>query len=281
VLRLVWTFSKRPVHSRILDWDRRTTLVWQKSMELNRSRNRGRSRKFVSRDTVVEKRVARSERQSRHRPSGTVGPNYRRRDKSPRSSSQWSRGFSPGPRKARRIRSNVTVTVICRHWQSSIQRLPETAVRRFCAEVFKRLRENARAKRHETWKINSRSRTMLRRTRQVLVRVIFAWKITRLCSLVRHAYSSDLASINFFFFPKLKSRSKRQRLTTIDEIRENSETAFQKRKRRRKGCIWTEQENTFDNLWIKKKKKKWKSGNFLNGYRREYYPVIRLRIGVV
>lgn len=171
-----------------------------------------------------------------------------------RQSSQWKSANSPRPKKARQVRSNVKAMLITffdfrgivhREWVPQGQ----TINQHYYLEVMKRLRENVRKKRPDSWKSGS---WMLHHDNapahsSLLIRQFLAKNQTPV--VPQPPYSPDLAPCDFFLFPKLKSTLKGRRFQTIDDIKQNTEIdlkdipisayqeCFQKWKRRWQRCI--------------------------------------------
>jgi transposase len=107
------------------------------------------------------------------------------------------------------------------------------------------LREAKRRKRPEGWRNNT---WMLHHNSapaqtSLLIREFLAKHKTTV--VPQPPYSPELAPVDFFLFPKLKSTLKGHRLQMIEELEENSlwdlcaipQNAFQNWKKRRKRCI--------------------------------------------
>ncbi|KAF0708055.1 protein GVQW3-like, partial [Aphis craccivora] len=125
----------------------------------------------------------------------------------------------------------------------------QTVNQHYYLEVMKRLRENVRKKRPDSWKSGS---WMLHHDNapahsSLLIRQFLAKNQTPV--VPQPPYSPDLAPCDFFLFPKLKSTLKGRRFQTIDDIKQNTEIdlkdipisayqeCFQKWKRRWQRCI--------------------------------------------
>jgi len=135
---------------------------------------------------------------------------------------------SPRPKKARQVRSNVKAMLITffdfrgivhRKWVSQ----GHTVNQYFYLVVMKRLCENVRKKRPESWKSGS---WMLHHDNalahsSLLIRQFLAKNQTPV--VPQQPYSPDLALCDFFLFQKLKSTLKGRRFQTIGDIKQNTE----------------------------------------------------------
>ena len=115
--------------------------------------------------------------------------------------------------------------------------------------VLKRLREAVRRKRPEAWTNNTwiLHDDNAPANASLLIREFLKKHETTV--VPKPPDSPDLASADFFLFPKLKSSLKRRRIQTVEEIEENSirelrvipqntfQDAFQNWKKRWKRCI--------------------------------------------
>ncbi|UYV69816.1 hypothetical protein LAZ67_7000859 [Cordylochernes scorpioides] len=148
-------------------------------------------------------------------------------------SSQWKLPHEPRSKKARQVRSNVkvllTVFFDCRgvvHHEF----LPQgrTVNKEYYLQVMRNLHEAIRQKRPDLWKNknwllhhdNSPAHTSL------LVRDFLAKNNTLM--MPQPPYSPDLASCDFFLFPKLKRPMKERRYATLDEIKTASKEELKK-----------------------------------------------------
>jgi len=141
--------------------------------------------------------------------------------------SQWVGQRSPRPKKARMSRSNMKVMLLVFvDWQGIIHHefVPrgQTVNKEFYVEVLKRLREAVRRKRPQLW---TKQSWVLHHDNApahslFLVRNFLAENETTV--VPQPSYSPDLASADFFLFPKLKSTLKGRRFDTVDEIQKNS-----------------------------------------------------------
>ncbi|UYV68939.1 hypothetical protein LAZ67_6001728 [Cordylochernes scorpioides] len=148
-------------------------------------------------------------------------------------SSQWKQPHEPRPKKARQVRSNVkvllTVFFDCRgvvHHEF----LPKgiTVNKEYYLQVMRNLREAIRQKRPDLWKNknwllhhdNAPAHTSL------LVRDFLAKNNTLM--MPQPPYFPDLASCDFFLFPKLKRPMKGRRYATLDEIKTASKEELKK-----------------------------------------------------
>ena len=97
-----------------------------------------------------------------------------------------------------------------------------TVNKEYCLEVMRLLCEAIRQKPTELWKNQSwilHHDNVLVHT-SMLVRMFLAKNKTVIMPQPR--YSSDLAPVDYFFFPKLKILIKGKRFATIEEIKEKS-----------------------------------------------------------
>jgi transposase len=141
--------------------------------------------------------------------------------------SQWS----PRPKKARQVRSNIKSMFICFFDQKGIVHkeflpLGQTVNAAFYVEVLRRLRENVRRKRPDQWQNNT---WLLHHdnapTHSALLTQRFLTDNNM--TVVPHPpYSPDLAPSDFFFFPKLKTKLKGRRCQTVEEIQAESQAAL-------------------------------------------------------
>ena len=141
--------------------------------------------------------------------------------------SQWKYTESPRPKKACQVRSNVKVllTVFFDYHDVVHQEfLPQdrTVNKEYHLEVMRRLREAIQKKRLELWKKNS---WLLHHNNapahsSLLVRNFLAKNNTVI--MPQPPCSPDLASCDFFLFPRLKRLMKGRRFATIEEIKTES-----------------------------------------------------------
>ena len=139
-------------------------------------------------------------------------------------SSQWMEKGSPRPKKARMSRSEITVMVVCVcffYWKGVVHHefVPRVQMvnKQLYQEVLAPLRDAVRMKRHELWENQT---WMLHHDNAPapasLIRSSLAKHQT---SVVPHpTYPPDLASADFFLFPRLKPTLKERRFRTIEEI---------------------------------------------------------------
>ncbi|KAL4120451.1 hypothetical protein QTP88_013142 [Uroleucon formosanum] len=142
-------------------------------------------------------------------------------------SSQWITKFSPRPKKARQVRSNVkTMLIVFFDIEGIIhyEFVPhgQTVNQVFYKDVLIRLRERIRKKRPEKWRNgtwflhhdNAPAHSALS------IREFLADK--KIPVVPHPSYSSDLAPCDFFLFPRLKSALKGQRFQDVEEIKANT-----------------------------------------------------------
>jgi len=115
--------------------------------------------------------------------------------------------------------------IVCFDWKGIIHHefVPrgETVNKEFYLKVMKRLREAERRKRPEAW---TNKTWMLHHDNapahvSLLIREFLVKQDTIV--VAQTSYSPDLAPVDFFLFPKLKSTLKGRRFQTIEEIKEN------------------------------------------------------------
>lgn len=142
-------------------------------------------------------------------------------------SSQWKTKFSPRPKKARQVRSNVKTMLIVFFDIEGIvyyEFVPhgQTVNQVFYKDVLIRLRERIRKKRPEKWRSgtwflhhdNAPAHSALS------IREFLAEK--KIPVVPHPPYSPDLAPCDFFLFPRLKSALKGQRFQDVEEIKANT-----------------------------------------------------------
>ena len=140
------------------------------------------------------------------------------------SGTNLKRPGEPRPKKAHQVRSNVKVLLtVFFDYRGVVHQefLPygRTVNKEYYLEVMRRLQEAIRRKRPEMWKNNS---WLLHHDNapahsSLLVRDFLAKNNTTI--MPQPPYSPDLASCDFFSFPKLKRPMKGRRFTTIEEIK--------------------------------------------------------------
>ena len=160
--------------------------------------------------------------------------------KTKKQSSQWLGKESPRPKKLWMSRSKIKVLlVVFFDWKGIVHHefVPRGQMvnKQLYQEVLARLRDAVRRKMPKLWENQTR---MLHHDNapahaSLLIRSYLAKHQT---SVVPHPpYSPDLATADFFLFPKLKTTLKGRRFQTIGEIQENAirelrtitESAFQ------------------------------------------------------
>ncbi|KAL4100983.1 hypothetical protein QTP88_021004 [Uroleucon formosanum] len=142
-------------------------------------------------------------------------------------SSQWKTKFSPRPKKARQVRSNVkTMLIVFFDIEGIIyyEFVPhgQTVNQVFYKDVLIRLRERIRKKRQEKW----RNGTWFLHHDNAPAHSapsIREFLADKKIPVVPHPlYSPDLAPCDFFLFPRLKSALKGQRFQDVEEIKANT-----------------------------------------------------------
>jgi transposase len=138
-------------------------------------------------------------------------------------SSRWKSPGSPRPKKARMQKSKLKTMLICFFDQEGIvhrEFVPPgmTVNADFYCDVLRRLRENVWRKRPQKW-----------RNQNLIIHHDRSFKVSQFLAknnmtVIPHPpYSPDLASCDFFLFPKLKLRMKGQTFDTTEEIQEESQ----------------------------------------------------------
>jgi len=142
-------------------------------------------------------------------------------------SSQWKSPGSPWMKKARQVRSNIKSMLICFFDQKGIvhkEFVPpgQTVKAAFYIEVLKCLRENVRRKWPNQWQ--NITRPLHHDNAPAHVALLTRRFLTdNNKTVVPHRlYSPDLATSDFFLFPKLKIKLKRRRFQ-MEEIQAESQ----------------------------------------------------------
>jgi len=142
-------------------------------------------------------------------------------------SSQWTSKGSPGPKKARQVKSNVKVMLTVFFDCKGVvyyEFLPQgQTINRFVyLETLRKLRNAVRRKRPELWQSGD---WVLHHdnapVHSALVIRDFCVK-NAMTVIPQPPYSPDLAPADFFLFPKLKRSLKGRRFQTVDEIKEKT-----------------------------------------------------------
>lgn len=142
-------------------------------------------------------------------------------------SSQWKTKFSPTPKKARQLKSNVKVMLtVFFDWKGVVyyELLPrgETINRFRYLQTLKNLREAGRRKRPGLWR--SGEWVLHHDNAPVHSALLIRDYCTKngMTVIPQPPYSPDLAPADFFLFPKLKRPMKGKRFQSVDEIKEKS-----------------------------------------------------------
>jgi transposase len=137
-------------------------------------------------------------------------------------SSQWVGQGLPRPKKARMSPSNMKVMLVFFDWRGIIHHefVPrgQTINKEFYVAFLKRLREAVHWKRPQLWTNQSRvlHHDNAPAHSSFLVRNFLAKN--KMTVVPQPPYLPDLASVDFFLFPKLKSTLKGRHFDTVAEI---------------------------------------------------------------
>ncbi len=138
-------------------------------------------------------------------------------------SSQWKHHTSPRPKKARQVRSNVKVILTCFFDSNGIvhheyAQAGQTINKEYYLEVMRHLRDAVRRKRPKMWAAQN---WQLHHDNAPahFAHLIQTYLAKNNTPLVRHPpYSPDMASCDFWLFPKLKTTLKGKRFESREEI---------------------------------------------------------------
>jgi len=145
-------------------------------------------------------------------------------------SSKWKSLGSPRPKKARQVRSNIKLMLICFFDQKGIvdkEFVPpgQTVNAAFYVKVLKRLRENVQRKRPDQWRNNT---WLLHHDNAPAHAALLTRRFltdNNMTVMPHPPYSPDLAPSDFFLFPILKMKLKGRSFQT-EEIQAESQAVL-------------------------------------------------------